>query len=91
MSPNAQEMVQPGTPIGSQSRANDGSSISEIDGPNVVDMHVGQQAEMPLRRSGRMSRLLERFALGLDYVTLIDCGERCTRINASGRMLCNQR
>ena len=62
---NVDQMLQPHAPTSSQSRANDGSSIGESDGPNVADMQVGQQAEMPLRRSTRMSRPPKRFVSGV--------------------------
>ena len=41
----------------------------------MADMHDGQQVDMPLRRSTRISRPPYRFVLGGDYVMLIDCGE----------------
>lgn len=38
-------------------------------------MQVGQQVEMPLRRSSRVSRLPDRFVPGVDYVMLTNCEE----------------
>ena len=67
--------MQPDTPTGLQSRADDGSSIDESDGLNVADMHVGQQARMPLRRSARISSPHERFDARANCVMLTDCGE----------------
>ena len=68
-------MVQPGTPIGSQQRADDSSSIGGHDEASMDDMPYGEQVEMSLRRSTRMSRVLDKFVPSVDYVILTDCGE----------------
>ena len=54
-------MVQPGTPSGSQQRANDTSLVGGYDEPDMAKMHDGQQVDMFLRRSARISRPLDRF------------------------------